>query len=266
MTCSTGYTSGRPRCADLPDPMMIHILESPSAEDLYAGRVEGSAISSHLLLSGIRPTYNIILNLGTLSKALQDIAAESAGKRVVVHLSCHGNTRGIQLAGANGAGDFVEWKDLRPLLKELSDRVGPFLLSMSVCEGAAASLVGMTFDEAEVPDVVVLGPKETVDWADSALAFSVFYRMLYRGPVTDEVLIRTMNNVMGRDCFELSHARDKHQWFMDWLSKLPPVPPVTPPAGPPPTALPPVPSFLTGSPPPQAFSGSPPHPLFGGGR
>src|SRR5262245_30476623 len=72
----------------------ILIAESVFADDFYADNLEGHVVEAIAHVLHWDATYKIVLNAETLRRAIQ---ATSRGGYDILHLSCHGDAKGIQL-------------------------------------------------------------------------------------------------------------------------------------------------------------------------
>ena len=191
----------------------IYILESPSTKDISENRREGDSLFSALKLCEINSDYLLINSIDSLIDATNKIAADvnkrQYGKIPVpyIHLSLHGNEDGVGLSN----GNIVTWKDLRIILMKMNHKVkfckyddktvSRFSLSMSACKGIHAYNMFRTNEELN-PFWTLVGPISDIEWADSLIAFIVYYHsLLYKRSFITEA-VKRMNLSIGSDIFK----------------------------------------------------------------
>lgn len=167
----------------------VHIIESPSSDDLLDGQTEGKSLCASFELSKIPHCYNLVTNEESFKKALSNrlLDAWKKFKPTVpyLHLSMHGNNDGIELTD----GKIFTWSELYnclfPLIKTMD---GNLIITMSTCEGAAGckmafqNLTGPTF-------LAIIGNTESTNWDDASVAYTVFYHNLMKGKALNDCVI-----------------------------------------------------------------------------
>jgi len=195
--------------SELIEMTKVYIIESPSIEDVEAGRNEGGALGKILELATIDNEVFTISNLDEFKGALKIIAEEVneiKGKLGAVHLhfSMHGSDGGITLTD----GTFMDWSNLHEILKEFNDsikyiempnglKIAPTYLSFSVCKGFSARAIKELGDES--PYTSLIGPTESVEWSDSLLAFSIFFHNAILKKTGITKALKNMNETVGLD-------------------------------------------------------------------
>ena len=158
----------------------VHIVESPGPLDLLDGRTEGRVLSEALSLAGINHRYNLVVDRKTLILALRDrisTASNDFQSAPIVHLSMHGEVRGLALTN----GDFITWVDLREILTPLLQAMnGGLLLTLSACESGHGIQMAM-HTEAIPPFWALVGHVGSPFWNDAAVGFVTFYHHLFKG-------------------------------------------------------------------------------------
>lgn len=184
----------------------LFIIESPGAEDFLEDRKEGDTLRAMLELGGIQAKYRtavtkeaFVASLVELSKfspsashySPEDVQISGGRYRIrdaplkrtlfhpVLHLSCHSNEELL----AFSSGEKMTWHEFGGLLYELNDEIGwinndmsHLAIGLSSCEGYAAAK-RVIHKGKPVPFVILIGPTEPVSWADSLVAFSVYYHL-----------------------------------------------------------------------------------------
>lgn len=200
----------------------IYLIESPSPEDLYAGRNEGHSLVYTLSLGAIEVTYFLATNVDRFEQALKDIG-DIISRRVdcedvlpFVHISAHGSDDGVELTD----GDVILWPRLSKLLCDLHDKIGSCSVvgsdgkGIEKCSLSLSSCSAYTnFIESEghsLPVQAVLGPTTDVEWCQSLVAFSSFYYQAFvlRQSFSDSVLaMNAASSERGKSIFALSYKK-----------------------------------------------------------
>jgi hypothetical protein len=177
----------------------VYIIESPAPGDLLDGRTEGNVLLNSLRLAGVRPWYSLATNLATFRIALLNRLGEAMKalqSRPVIHLSVHGNDRGVELTD----GTFLTWETLREELRPITNWMqGNLLICMSSCAGSSGCRMAM-HEEADHPFYALVGNTGSPDWSSAAVAFVAFYHRLFRGANLHDA-VRAMNEASGDGCF-----------------------------------------------------------------
>lgn len=189
---------------EIKDITKIFIIESPSLNDVKVDRREGFALSEILRLSNIQNSYINVDSIATFSEALKNISDEIKKDikkygAITLHFSMHGNEEGIGLTN----GDFIDWQKLYSIIKEFNDLIGyyitlpngkilaPLNLHFSVCKGFYAIAIKKL--GVETPYQTLVAPTDTVNWADSIMAFSIYYHSTLHKTNGSKVALQKMN-------------------------------------------------------------------------
>ena len=159
----------------------VHIIESPSSEDLLKGETEGRVLSQAFALAKIPQWYNLVTDRYTLNLALgsQLTAAYNYWKKlpVALHVSMHGNHSGVKLTN----NEWILWPELRdyflPLIRVTQGRL---LITMSSCSGSFGYQMAL-FADNEPTFWALVGNLNPVTLSDLAIAYSSFYHLLFKG-------------------------------------------------------------------------------------
>lgn len=186
----------------------VHIVESPSPDDLLDGRTEGNTLRSFLKLAEIPCQYNMVVNRRLLDMALTNRIAEGVEEfelPPIIHFSAHGNGDGLQLTDQRDAQKLVPWANLRGLLLPIHQAAN----GVGVCISSCGGLFGRKMAQVTTPDQIpmswVVGSETAMDYADAALAFAVFYRRFWEGAEEKE-LIAAMRAASGISDFKLEYG------------------------------------------------------------
>ena len=186
----------------------VNILESVSSEDLLYNCLEGRALKSALQQAHIRCRYYLVNNKTNLQKALHLITKQRllSNERIALHISCHGNEKGITLTSKES----ILWGELRNMLIEFAKdanayhntaKISTIILCMSSCFGLNAK--AMAKNEGS-PFLSLIAPTQKVSWSDSLASFLVFYNLfLNKGKQLSDI-IGPMNLAAGiKDLFQI---------------------------------------------------------------
>ena len=166
----------------------VYVIESPSPEDLFTQTQEGTILESALRLAGVACVPHLVISRKmfehALGQPLLDAYEKRRGHVPIIHLSGHGTTSGIALSN----GDFVSWDDLRrlflPVNKAFEENV---ILCLSSCEGFHAAKAAMSTEDGN-PFFGIVGPSGRPTWAETALAYGVFYHLLSKGTMIQDAI------------------------------------------------------------------------------
>jgi hypothetical protein len=163
----------------------INVIESPSNQDIEAGRSEGKMLTAALELTGIPYSYSLVANYVEFMAALGKWTVEATNehKRIpVIHLSMHGSQDGLVLTD----GHFLPWADLNWKFRMINLNLKHILI---VCLSSCYGLSGLRMLretahgilEHQPPFRLLVSNISPVPWSDAAAAFSTFYHLLERG-------------------------------------------------------------------------------------
>jgi len=151
------------------ESLKIFIIESLNSSDIYSGRREGIAISEMLNILEIKSQYKVVQDIKYLKKAIQ---SASEKKYSIIHLSAHGNSYGIQLTNKNAT---VNWVDLANLIQPFSSENKGLIISC--CQSGIYGVTRYLPKMKRKPGFVI-GPAGDMPFADSLIAWSIFYKMI----------------------------------------------------------------------------------------
>ncbi len=194
--------------------VFVHIIESPSADDLLGDQVEGRALCNALELARIPHAYSLAANKEMFKKALMDpLSGKPSNSSLkesvpILHLSMHGNDDGVELT----SGEFISWdqlrSDLAPLLAGMG---GHLLICMSSCAGAMGCRMAMN-DETFPSFGALVGNTKPVNWGDAAVAYISFYHQYFKNKPIEEC-VRIMREASGdHNFFYVSSGAAKQAW------------------------------------------------------
>ena len=181
----------------MPNKFYVHIVESPSPDELLDGITEGKALCSFLDIAKIPYSYNLAVDLNHFKIAMGDRIWESITKYQVwpiLHLSAHGGQDGIQLTNQRDTGQFLSWSELATYLRPIHDKLkGGIGVCMSCCGGAYGTQMAKVIFRNLIPFNWIVGTSTVVAVPDIALAYSIFYRRFHSGvsgqPLIDAVRV-----------------------------------------------------------------------------
>lgn len=178
----------------------VHIIESVTNEDLHVKRTEGGMLAQSLLLAGMTSSYRQALDRNAFFEYIRaiELAAQAASQLITaVHFSCHGNETGIALT----SGEEIDWPELRNMLLPVNRAAsGSLIVGMSTCYGLFGT--AMALHPHDAPFRSLIGPVDTVTFADSAVAFTVLYHQLSKGTPIERA-VEIMKMASGEEHFGL---------------------------------------------------------------
>jgi len=149
----------------------VFVAESVQANDFYEGRTDGFAANEVLKIQQVRTSYKIVLDRNHLARAISDARA---GDFQALHISAHGDDRGISLSD----GDFVTWLDLAGLLIRFGGipNKAKKILIVSSCMGGYVGL-SKALEKRGVAFRFIFGSTANagVGFTHSCLAWSILY-------------------------------------------------------------------------------------------
>jgi hypothetical protein len=199
------------------DQFFVHVVESPSSEDLLDGRTEGRVLLEALGLSNVPATYNLVTSRSTLIEALGYRlveAMDSWGRFPILHLSFHGNSNGVALTDR----EFISWHDLRQLLLPINQATGGGLIvCLSSCFGASGCRMAM-HENQPLPFLALVGHPESVCLSDVAVGFVAFYHRLRKGTTVYDA-VKAMKSASGDQSFGVLTGTDIHEGYVSFLKR-----------------------------------------------
>lgn len=121
--------------------LSLQIIESPSPDEIFDARTEGSLLRESLGVAGLPAFYNIAVNADKFVDALAIFItrrAQESDSLPILHLSMHGHPDGVSLTD----GEFLTWDQLRRCLEShLAAR--RFTISRIMANLIIASLVAV---------------------------------------------------------------------------------------------------------------------------
>ena len=190
----------------------VHVIESPSPQDLLDGRTEGRALGEALKLAEIPQCYSLATDARTLTTALGErlqAAVRHYKSTPILHFSAHGNSNGIGLTG----GQFICWSDLEEMLRPIHRFFdNGLLVCMSSCESSSAMQMAMV-DEPDHAFWALVSHMGRPSWSDAAVGFIAFYHRFFKGHGI-EAAVQAMQDATGDTNFAMwEGARIKANWL-----------------------------------------------------
>ena len=189
----------------------VHLIESPSPQDLLDGRTEGAVLRESLDLAAIPNSYNLATDRATFETAITDkihSAMAAFDAHPLLHFSMHGSQDGLGLT----SGDIITWSKLASHIRATAPLAGcGLIVCMSSCYGAFARRMAFTHESA--PYFLLFGHPGDLDWVDAAVGFTALYHRLFKGVPSLEAAVNAMREASGDNRFDLSYSpRDQAAW------------------------------------------------------
>lgn len=167
----------------------IAVIESPNPIDLFDGRSESDSLVPACKLIGHQSISFLAKSRREFKEICQYLASADTthaskypSAPLFLHLSCHGNNKGI----AFGSSD-VSWKslvqDIEPILSNPLYK-GNFALAISSCGSGEHDLHEHFLDRieeddgAKMPQYIFSIPGDSVNWDDALVGWILFYHKL----------------------------------------------------------------------------------------
>ena len=165
----------------MPAHFYVHLVESPSPDELRDGVTEGKALCSFLDTAGIPYAYNLVVDLDQFHIAMTDKIDEAIDvfrKVPILHLSTRGGESGIQLTNQNE----LLWSELTEYIRLIHESIpGGLGGCMSGRFGLHGAKMAEVISKANIPYEWMVGSVYEIEVLDVALAYAIFYRRLYCG-------------------------------------------------------------------------------------
>lgn len=188
----------------------VHIIESPSSNDLLNNIIEGHLLIEGLRIANIMSTYNLAVDKSSFMEAIGERFHDAIKNYGVpfLHLSAHGNKNGLELTDKT----FIKWTELKNILLPISNALrGNLFLNISSCSGFSACSMAMNFKK-EIPFYGLVGPTGELPLADITIGFVAFYHNFAKGASAEEA-IEAMKKASRNNKFEvITAAKAKLIW------------------------------------------------------
>jgi hypothetical protein len=200
----------------------VFVIESPSAVDLYHRRSEGEIVKQAVELNGIVCVVKTAISLQAFDACLK-VGLSEAMKRLpgyvpLLHISAHGDGRGIQLSD----GYAMPWRELREHLRPVNDALGGSLVvCMSSCHGYSGVQMAMDTENSPLPFYALIGSGNQPTWAETAVGYATLYHQLCRGEHVT-VAVQAMQVSSGNDMFWVQHAEATRQSYIEYIATVSP--------------------------------------------
>ncbi len=156
----------------------ILIAESVFPEDFYADNCEGHVVEAMSRVLHWKASYKIALNPETLCCAIKASATEGYD---ILHLSCHGDAKGIQLTDETE----LSWEELADCFQEL-ERI-PQALVVSSCVGGDGGIARAFQNRKRRPSVIFGAEgkaKRHITFTGACITWPILYTSLAKEGLT----------------------------------------------------------------------------------
>lgn len=158
----------------------VHILESPSPNDLLDGCTEGRVLNEIFKVANIPYCYNLVTNEDTFDTALIIGLEEAVNnqQRPILHFSMHGEEDGNGIVLTDNT--FISWEDLQVKLAPINNAMkGELLICMSSCFSSSGWQMAK-YESKDEPFWALVSNNNSVNWDDAAVAYTTFYHLLFK--------------------------------------------------------------------------------------
>ena len=203
----------------------VHIVESPSPNELLDGITEGRALREFLDIAGIQYSYNLAVDLDHFHLAMTGKVEEAIrfyNRFPILHLSTHGGEQGIQLTNQYGTNGSISWSKLADYLRAIHEYInGGLGVCMSCCGGAHGIQMAKVIPKENIPYRWIAGSFSKIDLRDATLAYAILYRRLHRGIENTDHLKSALRVVSDISDFDIWYAEQiQEQYKQELIEKL----------------------------------------------
>lgn len=173
----------------------VFIIESLDPDDEGNARFEGVFLSHVLRLHGKNPKYKYVRTRHEFEKAIEQF---SASRYRYLHLSCHGDTKGLCTTNQ-------EEIDCDKLASLLQPHMEGRRLFVSACKMVHSDLAKAVIPASGCNSVV--GPTENIAFTDSAVVWAAVYHLVFSED-THRITRGNLQEKLKKACqlFEVSFA------------------------------------------------------------
>ncbi len=170
----------------------ILIAESVFPDDFYADDREGHVVEAMARVLHWKATYKIALNAETLCRAIK---AAANGGYDILHISCHGNAKGIQLTN----GTELSWGQLADCFQRMEGI--PQALVISSCVGGDGGIARAFWDRKRKPRVFFGAEgaaRRRITFTGACITWPILYTSLAKAGLTRDAFkdaVTKMNSV-----------------------------------------------------------------------
>ena len=166
--------------------MKVLIVESSYPKDFFAERLDG-LVTLHLTrLLRIDAKLVYALDKPHFDKA---IALAANDDYDVLHLSCHGDDKGIAVTD----NDDVDWPNIASLFDK--NRFQPSALVMSACCGGSDGLAEAFEGKSRMRPNIIFGSTDARDYNEYALAWTILYNKFHSEGVHRDVAQEALKEI-----------------------------------------------------------------------
>ncbi|MEZ4297627.1 MAG: hypothetical protein R3B70_21885 [Polyangiaceae bacterium] len=182
----------------------VHIIESPSADDMLAEQYEGQILRSALRHGRVPVELHTAVDPRHFAQALAAVIESYQRDQdsfPIIHLSMHGNADGVGFTN----DESVDWTELGDGLSFVNEALhDKLLVIMSACQGFNA--IRMAQRGGHAPFFALVGPSTNISWKDTVAAFMAFYHhvIVRDGPIVSGVEV--INHVLRENIFQAKTA------------------------------------------------------------
>lgn len=182
----------------------VHIIESPSPDDILAEQYEGQILRGALRYGQVPVELHTAVDPLHFARALAAVITSyqlDQDSFPIVHLSMHGNADGVAFTN----DESIDWTELGDGLSFVNEALhDKLLVIMSACQGYNA--IRMARRGGHAPFFALVGPSTNISWKDTVAAFVAFYHhvIVREGPIISGVNV--INQVLRENIFQSKTA------------------------------------------------------------
>jgi len=196
----------------------VYIIESPSHNDIKHDVYEGSVLKNGLDIRRLQYEYNIAHRKNQFMQLLGNNLFQKIGeyqKFPILHFAMHGSPNGIELTD----NTFLDWNEFAHLLSKIKLSIYPYplIICMSSCWGSFARQMAMR--PGDLPFDILVGNNSPTDLDDLAIAYLVFYNLLFDG-VPIQYCLEIMKLASNNFNFEIHNAQEVQKNWQEYQIKM----------------------------------------------
>jgi len=196
----------------------VHIIESPSADDIFGGDYEGHILTQALRLIRINSQYYLTVNESNFNKAIGQLHYEITENKKIpfLHISAHGNKDGIALTDKT----FITWDTLKSILMPINDEMHGMLCGcIASCDGYNGYKMAIGSSQ-KTSFFALIGPTKKIPLTDMAIGFASYYHNFFLKDKSGKYAVNAMKIASGNPNFDIMLSQEAKNIIDDYKKIL----------------------------------------------
>lgn len=165
--------------------MKVFIIESSYPKDFYQHKLDGIAAQGILNILGVPNELRFVLDRKYFEKAIADTKAFGF---TLIHLSCHGDEKGVALANNYQ----LTWDEFADFFQQ--QEWCPKALVMSSCSGAASGIQNAFQKKSRQPGII-FGSSDERSYGEYAVAWAILYHHFKKDGVDKDAAQKALKEI-----------------------------------------------------------------------